>query len=100
MSPDTAASYTTFVPAVREARKIPPTPATIPMVMEDRSEPSDPGVAADGPHGPGVDWAAALQSHARWLRRVILTRLGERQAVDEVMQEVCLAAVAQPAPAV
>jgi RNA polymerase sigma-70 factor (ECF subfamily) len=45
-----------------------------------------------------IDWAAALQRHGRWLRRVILTRLGERQAVDEVMQEVSLAAVASPAP--
>jgi RNA polymerase sigma factor (sigma-70 family) len=45
-----------------------------------------------------IDWAAALERHGRWLRRVILTRLGERQAVDEVMQEVSLAAVASPAP--
>ena len=45
-----------------------------------------------------VDWAAALQRHGRWLRRVILTRLGERQAVDEVMQEVSLAAVVSAAP--
>src|SRR5688500_3334370 len=60
-------------------------------------EPNAPA-AADGPGYPGVDWAAALQRHGRWLRRVILTRLGERQAVDEVMQEVSLAAVASPAP--
>ena len=54
--------------------------------------------AGDAPGYPGVDWAAALRRHGRWLRRVILTRLGERQAVEEVMQEVSLAAVASPAP--
>ena len=60
-------------------------------VMEDFPPATPDGRAA-------VDWAAALQRHGRWLRRVILTRLGERQAVEEVMQEVSLAAVASPAP--
>jgi RNA polymerase sigma-70 factor (ECF subfamily) len=52
------------------------------------------------PGGPGgrVDWATALAEHGRWLRAAVLVRLGERQAVDEVMQEVALAAVAQRAP--
>jgi RNA polymerase sigma factor (sigma-70 family) len=55
------------------------------------------------PDGPvsrpaGIDWAAALASHDRWLRVAVLARLGERQAVDEVMQEVALAAVAQRSP--
>src|SRR5205807_8529603 len=45
-----------------------------------------------------IDWAATLAEHHRWLRTVVLARLGERQAVDEVMQEVALAAVAQRAP--
>jgi RNA polymerase sigma-70 factor (ECF subfamily) len=48
--------------------------------------------------GPVVDWAALLAKHDRWLRTIVLARLGERQAVDEVMQEVALAAVAQRAP--
>jgi RNA polymerase sigma-70 factor (ECF subfamily) len=39
-----------------------------------------------------------LAQHDRWLRTVVLSRLGEPQAVDEVMQEVSLAAVAQRAP--
>jgi RNA polymerase sigma-70 factor (ECF subfamily) len=47
---------------------------------------------------PTIDWAAALGRHDRWLRTAVLARLGERQAVDEVMQEVALAAVAQKAP--
>jgi RNA polymerase sigma factor (sigma-70 family) len=45
-----------------------------------------------------VDWRAALAEHDRWLRTVVMARLGERQAVDEVMQEIALAAVAQRAP--
>src|SRR5436190_20953823 len=54
--------------------------------------------SADRPVGPRIDWAAALAGHDRWLRTAVLARLGERQAVDEVMQEVALAAVAQRAP--
>src|SRR6516225_6004141 len=45
-----------------------------------------------------VDWGAALALHDRWLRRVVSSRLGEPQAVDEVMQDVALAAVAQRSP--
>jgi len=47
---------------------------------------------------PPIDWSAALQRNERWLRTVVRARLGEAQAVDEVMQEVALAAVAQRAP--
>jgi RNA polymerase sigma-70 factor (ECF subfamily) len=36
-----------------------------------------------------------LAEHDRWLRTVVGARLGERQGVDEVMQEVALAALAQ-----
>ena len=68
--------------------------AIILAVMEDQTPPAP----VVGPAGQGVDWAAALDRHGRWLRRVVLTRLGERQAVDEVMQEVSLAAVANAAP--
>jgi RNA polymerase sigma factor (sigma-70 family) len=45
-----------------------------------------------------IDWPAQFAAHDRWLRAVVLARLGEPQAVDEVMQEVALAAVAQRAP--
>jgi len=45
-----------------------------------------------------VDWAAALAEHEPWLRRVIAARVGEPQAVGEVLQEVSLAAVRQKAP--
>ena len=58
-------------------------PSTMPMTA-----------APDG----AVDWAAALAEHGRWLRTVVRARLGEGQGVDEVMQEVSLAAVAQRSP--
>lgn len=45
-----------------------------------------------------IDWQAALAEHDRWLRTVVLARLSEPQAVDEVMQEVSLAAVRQRSP--
>jgi RNA polymerase sigma-70 factor (ECF subfamily) len=59
-----------------------------------------PPISAEGPlsHPAGIDWAAALAAHDRWLRIAVLARLGERQAVDEVMQEVALAAVTQRSP--
>jgi len=44
------------------------------------------------------DWQTALREHDRWLRTVVLSRTGERAAVDEVMQEVALAAVRQKSP--
>jgi RNA polymerase sigma-70 factor (ECF subfamily) len=47
---------------------------------------------------PKIDWQAALAQHDRWLRTVVYSRLGEPQAVDDVMQEVSLAAVRQHAP--
>jgi RNA polymerase sigma factor (sigma-70 family) len=50
------------------------------------------------PVGLRMDWAATLAEHDRWLRIAVLARLGEPQAVDEVMQEIALAAVAQRAP--
>jgi RNA polymerase sigma-70 factor (ECF subfamily) len=47
---------------------------------------------------PPIDWPAALAQNDRWLRTVVLARLHEPQAVDEVLQEVALAAVRQAAP--
>jgi len=54
--------------------------------------------ATAGSDPPKVNWAAELAQHDRWLRTVLFARLGERQAVDEVWQEVALAAVRQQAP--
>jgi RNA polymerase sigma-70 factor (ECF subfamily) len=53
---------------------------------------------SDADSGMPIDWTAALAKHERWLRTVIGARLGEAQAVDEVMQEVSLAAVRDRAP--
>lgn len=50
------------------------------------------------PDRPTIDWGAELARHDRWLRCVVLARLGDRQGVDEVLQEVGLAAVRQQAP--
>src|SRR5262245_15975547 len=47
---------------------------------------------------PAIDWQHALAQHDRWLRTVVLARVGQASAVEEVMQEVALAAVRQQAP--
>ena len=49
---------------------------------------------------PPIDWPRELAQHERWLRTVLAARLGERQAVDDCMQEVSLAAVRQRSPLV
>ncbi len=61
--------------------------------------PQQPRKRPDGPaDARTIDWPAVLAEHDRWLRTVVYARLGEAQAVDEVMQEVALAAVRQQAP--
>jgi len=50
------------------------------------SRPSQPGANR-------IDWQAAWAAHRHWLRTVVLARTGERQAVDEVLQDVAAAAV-------
>jgi RNA polymerase sigma-70 factor (ECF subfamily) len=45
-----------------------------------------------------IDWQRALAQHDRWLRTVVFARVREPQAVDEVVQEVALAALKQAAP--
>lgn len=54
---------------------------------------------ADSAHeAKAIDWSAALAEHDRWLRTALFARLRDAQEVDDVMQEVALAAVAQKAP--
>jgi len=48
--------------------------------------------------GQPLDWSALLTQHERWLRTVVFARLGSAEGVDEVLQEVALAAVRQHAP--
>jgi RNA polymerase sigma factor (sigma-70 family) len=57
-----------------------------------RPEPEAPAGAAS------IDWPSVLAEHGRWLRTVVCARVGEPQAIDEVMQDVSLAAVRQHAP--
>src|SRR5215831_5603221 len=61
--------------------------------------------SANGSHQPAavdgmppLDWPSLLGQHERWLRTVIFARLGGNEGVDEVLQEVSLAAVRQRAP--
>lgn len=54
--------------------------------------------SSGSPPSAKIDWQTALVQHDRWLRTVVAARLGEAGAVDEVMQEVALAAVRQKAP--
>ena len=64
--------------------------------MTSTNAPSASG-GQDAPR-PAIDWTAALAEHDRWLRTVVFARVGEAQAVDEVMQEVALAVVRGKAP--
>ena len=59
--------------------------------------PSSPVGGADSPRQT-INWSVELAEHERWLRTVVLARLGEPQAVNKVMQEVSLAAVRGQAP--
>ena len=43
-----------------------------------------------------IDWAEALEKNRRWLSTVIKSRLADRQAAEDVLQEVALAVIAQP----
>ncbi|MBN1588671.1 MAG: sigma-70 family RNA polymerase sigma factor [Pirellulales bacterium] len=53
---------------------------------------------ADAGQSEKIDWSAVLAEHDRWLRTIVFARLGQSEAVDEVMQEVSMAAVRQQAP--
>src|SRR5687768_1390525 len=45
-----------------------------------------------------IDWPVELARHDRWLRTALYARLRSGEAVDDVMQEVALAAIRQSAP--
>jgi RNA polymerase sigma-70 factor (ECF subfamily) len=40
-----------------------------------------------------VDWPAVLAEHGRWLRTVVLARVSDKAAVDDVLQEVATTAI-------
>lgn len=52
----------------------------------------------DTSKGGVINWDAELRTHDSWLRSVVAARVGERQAIDEVMQEIALAAVGALSP--
>jgi RNA polymerase sigma-70 factor (ECF subfamily) len=58
----------------------------------------DPRQPSSSPAAARIDWPAVLEKHDRWLRTVLCARLGNPDAVDEVMQEVAAAAVEQRSP--
>ena len=78
---------------VFSARFFPPAVTVLLVMRQSNSRPTN-----DTDDEPRIDWPAVLASHDRWLRTVVYARVGEAQAVDEVMQEVSLAAVRQQAP--
>ena len=45
-----------------------------------------------------IDWQSELALHERWLRTIVRARVRESDAVDDVMQEVALAAIEQKSP--
>jgi RNA polymerase sigma-70 factor (ECF subfamily) len=60
--------------------------------------PSTPSGRNGAANSSTIDWQATLREHERWLRTVIYARVGQREAVEDVMQEVSLASVRQQAP--
>lgn len=63
-------------------------PATALLEMAAEPHSSRP-TAADARRA--IDWVEALREHDGWLRKVVLHRLGEPDAVDDVMQNVAMA---------
>lgn len=62
--------------------------------MRRRTTSNQPRRSADSTE---LDWPGILREQDRWLRTVVFSRLREPEAVDEVMQEVALAALGQKA---
>jgi RNA polymerase sigma-70 factor (ECF subfamily) len=57
------------------------------MARDDQHErPSLPATSA-------IDWPTTLAQHGRWLRTVVLARVADHAAADDVMQEVAATAV-------
>jgi RNA polymerase sigma-70 factor, ECF subfamily len=46
-----------------------------------------------GPPADSIDWQAELAEHRRWLRTVVMARVGDARAVDDVLQDVATAAI-------
>jgi RNA polymerase sigma-70 factor (ECF subfamily) len=70
-------------------RKTPHPAATIPTVMAT----DDLTHRRNTPATNRIDWPVTLAEHGRWLRTVLVARLGDPSAVDDVLQEVHLSVV-------
>jgi RNA polymerase sigma-70 factor (ECF subfamily) len=53
----------------------------------------DTSLRGSEPEANRIDWPAVLAAHGRWLRTVVLARLGETAAADDVLQEVAATAI-------
>jgi RNA polymerase sigma factor (sigma-70 family) len=71
-------------------RKIAPPAATLLIAMT-----SDDSTRWPTPATNRIDWPTVLAKHGRWLRTILLARVGDPLAVDDVLQEVHAAAVAK-----
>jgi RNA polymerase sigma-70 factor (ECF subfamily) len=60
---------------------------------EPNLRPSEPATGHHASSMVAVDWPTVLAQHGRWLRTVVLARLADHSAADDVMQEVAMAAV-------
>lgn len=54
-------------------------------------------IPINGDGSLAIDWAAELQQHRSWLRKVLRCRVGDCHEVEDLLQEVALAAVRQTA---
>ncbi len=71
----------------------PPLPLDVPTATN-----ASDGVADYIDDAGKIDWNVALSANETWLRSAIATQVGENAAVDEVFQDVALAATRQKAP--
>lgn len=63
-------------------------------IVKSMNEAMDTVLSNDSP----IDWSETLKENESWLRTIIAARVGEAAAVEEVFQEVSLAAIRQKAP--
>jgi RNA polymerase sigma-70 factor (ECF subfamily) len=57
------------------------------MADDPSQRPSEPATSRD------LDWPAVLAQHGRWLRTIVLARVGDHSATDDVMQDIASTAV-------
>ena len=58
-------------------------------------QPSDTDARVLGTQPGPIDWTSAIERHSGWLRTVLRCRTGDGQAVEDLLQDVVLAALTQ-----